>query len=232
MQKGDYVFSVDLKSGYHHVDMDGRYWTYLGFYWEQHFYVFTQLPFGLAPACWAFTKITRELLYLWRSERLRNTRYLDNSAHMALSVLDAQAMQRTVFSDFEKAGFIVNVDKSTIIPAQQFKYLGAIVDTVTGTITVPDEKRAAVMKNINTLLANTRRCQVHAITSLVGTILSMSYSFGDIFVLMTRCMTMWVNRALADAHTFQSHIPLDAEAAGELMFWRQSFSMFDGIKPI
>jgi len=28
------MFSIDLASGYHQVDMDPRYYTYLGFQWE------------------------------------------------------------------------------------------------------------------------------------------------------------------------------------------------------
>ncbi|GIM03123.1 hypothetical protein Vretimale_7910 [Volvox reticuliferus] len=77
MNPNDYVFTVDLKSGYHQVDVNQLNWTYLGFYWDGRFYVFTQLPFGLAPACWAFTNITRELLFLWRSGGMRNRGYLD-----------------------------------------------------------------------------------------------------------------------------------------------------------
>jgi hypothetical protein len=218
MQKGDYVFTVDLTSGYHHVDMDERYWTYLGFYWEGQFYVFTQLPFGLAPACWVFTKLTRELLYLWRSEGMRNTGYLDDSAHMAQSLPGAVAMQRTVFGDFERAGFIVNQEKSAAAPMQQFKYLGAVVDTVAGTITVPEEKRAALMEAIDALIRSKHRCHVRAVASLAGTILSMSYSFGDLSVLMTRRMTKWVNLAVAGGYTFRDHVRLDDEAMGELIF--------------
>ena len=42
-----YVITFDLKSGYHHVDVNKEHWRYLGFYWKKHFYVFKVLPFGL-----------------------------------------------------------------------------------------------------------------------------------------------------------------------------------------
>ena len=232
LQPQDYVFTFDLKSGYHHVDMDERYWTYLGFQWENQFYVFTQLPFGLAPACWAFTKVTRELLTLWRSEGMRNTGYLDDSAHMSQDLATAQAMQRSVFNDFERAGFIVNKEKSVAVPSRQFKYLGAVVDTTAGTITVPEEKQVAVMATVNDVLRNHHRCSVRSVASLVGTILSMSYSFGDLSLLMTRRLTMWVNSALAGGHSYRHFLPLNSEAIGELQFWRASFREFDGRKPI
>ena len=39
-QKGDYVVTFDLKSGYHHVDIAEEHWKYLGFSWEGKFYCF------------------------------------------------------------------------------------------------------------------------------------------------------------------------------------------------
>ena len=36
MERGDYMISFDLNSGYHHVDIHQMHWKYLGFAWEQH----------------------------------------------------------------------------------------------------------------------------------------------------------------------------------------------------
>ena len=61
LSKGDFMFSFDLKSGYHHVDISKEHWKYLGFTWQEKFYVFTVLPFGLSTACYVFTKLMRVL---------------------------------------------------------------------------------------------------------------------------------------------------------------------------
>ena len=55
--KDDFLFSFDLKSGYHHVDICREHWKYLGFSWGGQYYVFTVLPFGLSSACYIFTKM-------------------------------------------------------------------------------------------------------------------------------------------------------------------------------
>jgi hypothetical protein len=55
-QQNDLLFTVDLKSGYHHIDIHRDFWQYLGFQWQGQYYVFTQLPFGLAPACYVLLK--------------------------------------------------------------------------------------------------------------------------------------------------------------------------------
>ena len=52
LEKGDYLFSFDLKSGYHHVDIAKEHWKYLGFSWKNCYFTFTVLPFGLSSACY------------------------------------------------------------------------------------------------------------------------------------------------------------------------------------
>ena len=61
--KDSYMFSFDLKSGYHHVEISQEHQTFLGFSWRtpgsggEVFYVFTVLPFGLSTAPYLFTKL-------------------------------------------------------------------------------------------------------------------------------------------------------------------------------
>ena len=61
--KGVFFISFDLKSGYHHVDIHKDCWPYLGFPWgsgsEKKCFIFKVLPFGLASACYVFTKLLR-----------------------------------------------------------------------------------------------------------------------------------------------------------------------------
>ena len=66
------MFSFDLKSGYHHVEICKGHQTYLGFSWKLpflirgKFYVFTVLPFGLSSAPHVFTKLVKPLEKPWR----------------------------------------------------------------------------------------------------------------------------------------------------------------------
>ena len=64
------MFTFDLTSGYHHIDIRPSQRTYLGFSWVKEgtrkYYVLTVLPFGLATACYIFTKVMRLLVKFWR----------------------------------------------------------------------------------------------------------------------------------------------------------------------
>ena len=59
LEKGKYLFSFDLKSGYHHVEIFPNHTQYLCFSWNHIYYKFMVLPFGLTSAPYIFTKIMR-----------------------------------------------------------------------------------------------------------------------------------------------------------------------------
>ena len=66
------VFSFDLKSAYHHVDICEEHRKFLSFKSPSSdgvmtFYEFKVLPFGLTSAPYVFTKVIRQLVKYWRS---------------------------------------------------------------------------------------------------------------------------------------------------------------------
>ena len=71
--KDAYMFSFDLKSGYHHIDIAQEHQTFLGFSWRapdsinnKISYVFIVFPFGLSSAPYVFTKVLKPLKKYWR----------------------------------------------------------------------------------------------------------------------------------------------------------------------
>ena len=82
--KGSYMYSFDLKSGYHHVEISQEHQTYLGFSWEvadsgdEIFHVFTVLPFGLSTAPYVFTKLLKPLEKRWRLQGICIAIFLDD----------------------------------------------------------------------------------------------------------------------------------------------------------
>ena len=67
-QKNGYMFSFDLKSGYHHIEIFQPHQTFLGFSWdfqgETRYNIFTVLSF-VAP--YTFPKVLRPLVGWWRA---------------------------------------------------------------------------------------------------------------------------------------------------------------------
>jgi hypothetical protein len=108
---GDYLFTVNLKSGYHHIDMFQEHWKYLGFQWRDQFYVFTQLPFGLAPACYVFTKVMRQLVKSWRSRGIRLIPYIDDFIFFCKDKAEFTRVQASVLVELSAAGLVVSLEK-------------------------------------------------------------------------------------------------------------------------
>ena len=77
LEKGHHLFSFDLKSWYHHLEITEVHYKFLGFTWNNKFYVFKELPFGLASACCIFTKLPWPLVHYWRRKDLKIAVYLD-----------------------------------------------------------------------------------------------------------------------------------------------------------
>ena len=83
VEKEDLLCTFDLTSGYHHVDIHPNSQSFLGFKWKERYYVFTVLPFGLATACYVFTKLLRGLVKLWQGEGIRCVMYIDDGIIMS-----------------------------------------------------------------------------------------------------------------------------------------------------
>ncbi len=147
-EKGDYMFTFDLKSGYHHVDIVQHHWQYLGFQWaidgKPCYFVFRVLPFGLSTACYAFTKLLRPLVKYWRGMGLRITVYLDDGICVAKGAETADTASRLVQETLDKAGFVVNQEKSVWQPATTGCWLGFNIDLAGGEIAVPPRKIEAL----------------------------------------------------------------------------------------
>ena len=103
-QTGDFLFSFDLKSAYHHIEIFEQHKTYLGFAWEKEgrtlYYQFTVLPFGLATAPYIFTKTMKVILTFWRSMGHKVIMFLDDglagSSNFDQSLICSKVIQKSL----------------------------------------------------------------------------------------------------------------------------------------
>ena len=107
------VFSFDLKSAYHHIDICEEHRKFLAFKWPSSdgimkFYEFKVLPFGLTSAPYVFTKVVRQLVKYWRGRGYLILMYLDDSIGGDMSVERARILSDSVRQDLASSGFTVN----------------------------------------------------------------------------------------------------------------------------
>lgn len=231
----DYMFVIDLKSGFHHLDMHPSAYPYLGFEWQGQQYHFKQLPFGLATAPWAFTKLTRELLRAWRSRGFRCTGYVDDFLHAAPSAHTALDQRTQALQLLSDCNCVVNLPKSDPTPLQRKQYIGAEVDTIRGALLIPTDKKQRLLALLDQVL-DAKRTSVRAVERVVGHIMSLSFSFGTISMLESRELARWSSSMLkAHAHRRDArdmHFQLTSAAQQELRFWKNALVQFEGVKPL
>ncbi|KAL5463210.1 hypothetical protein EMCRGX_G032089 [Ephydatia muelleri] len=212
--QGELMFSFDLKSGYHHVDIARHHRKYLGFEWERQFYVFTVLPFGLASAPYVFTKLLRPLVKLWRSRGLKCLMYLDDGIVAVKGKESAEKASMWVRGSLERAGFVMNVDKSVWTPSHRVMWLGFNIDLLDGYVSVPREKVDMLVALLRVALLSSW-LRAKQIASIVGRIISMGIALGPV----SRFMTRNLYAVLESRYAWCDVLEVSPQARAELEFW-------------
>ena len=78
LMPNDYLTSIDLKDAYFSIPIFEGHRKYLCFTWNDKFYSFCCLPFGLSPAPRVFTKTMKPVIASLRSMSMRVMIYLDD----------------------------------------------------------------------------------------------------------------------------------------------------------
>ncbi|KAK3269709.1 hypothetical protein CYMTET_21853 [Cymbomonas tetramitiformis] len=209
------LWSFDLTSGYHHVELHQDFHTYVAFSWQERFYVLKALPFGLAPAPYFFTKITNELAARWRRQGAGLVHYLDDFLFIQRpSGRPFAEEQAAVLRDVEDSGFLVNQEKSVLGFQQLIEFLGIGIDSVRGVFYVPQKKWDSFQARVTDALGR-QWISPRELSRLAGKIQSFSLALGKVCQMFSREMYFEVERHTA----WDKAIRLTEEVAEELRFW-------------
>ena len=129
---------------------------------ELRYYVFGVLPFGLATACYLFTKLLRPLVKYWRQQGLCGVVYLDDGIVAVEGEHAVLIAYHAVQNDLAKAGLVMHATKSKLQPTQQCTWLAL----GQGVYIVPETK----LNNQVAHAVNCKSMQAQALASLVGKI--------------------------------------------------------------
>ena len=80
-------------------------------------YIFAVLPFGLATACYAFTKLLRPLIKYWWGQGLWVLLYLDDDIVAVKGEKQAEEASHQVRDDLVRAGLVEHTAKCSWVPS-------------------------------------------------------------------------------------------------------------------
>ena len=105
----NWLFSFDIKSGYHHIDIFSQiksFWAFPGLRMGRviRFYKFTVLPFGISTGPYIFSNVLRPLIRYWRLQAIRIVVYLDDGLGVCPTFSDCYSRSMAVKLDLSQAG--------------------------------------------------------------------------------------------------------------------------------
>ena len=221
LKKEAFMFSFDLKSGYHHIEIFDEHWQYLGFSWTERgvtrFYVFLVLPFGLATAGYIFTKVVRVLVRFWRSLGIKIVVFLDDGIGVGETEVSSREIAQVVKSSIDDAGFIANEEKSVWDPVQCLTWLGLVINTNPLSLCITPKRMKKLFSKIDDALAHPE-VSARQISAISGSIRSQEIVLGQITALFSRNM----HRFVADSASWDAKRSITGRVREELRFWRMN----------
>ena len=173
---GMFVFSFDLRSAYHHIDICNKHRKFLSFKWTSShgvtkFYKFKVLPFGMCSAPYVFTKVLRQLVKYWRGCGHLTLMYLNDGLGGDTSLESTKSLSDTVCHDIVLSSFTPNNDKSVWQPKQKLVFLGTVLDFEEACILIPERR---ILKLKSSLVSCLQKDQIIArdLASITGQIIS------------------------------------------------------------
>ena len=229
-EKDAYFITFDLKSGYHHISINENYRKYLGFAWKfpdekVRYFQFKVLPFGLASACYVFTKLMRPLVKKWRSQGIKRTMYLDDGIQTARSFEICFEQGVVMKNDMKSAGLTVNFQKSNFYPSQIGNWLGFDINTNTMKFFVTKQKIADLLSLLSDI-SKSDVASARQVSKIAGRIISMQLAIGPIARLFTRQMYFSVENST----TWDSTAAIDKNLNQEINFWLNNLKKHNGFE--
>jgi hypothetical protein len=173
IRKNDFATTIDLKDAYFHIPMHKGMWKYLRFVWQGTVYQFRALPFGLSPAPYIFTRITKPLAAIARERGIRVKMYLDDWLNLNQVKHGCTENTRNLILLSQKLGFNIKPEKSHLSPTTTFSYLGMTFDTVDYTVR-PNKDRIDSLTSLLEKLKQSSHASLRKLLSLLGKMESMA----------------------------------------------------------
>ena len=124
VEKGDWSITLDLADAYFHLKIFKYHRQYLRFSFKGKVFQFRVLSFGPTVAPRVFSKVTSVLAAYLRQQSIRLATYLDD--WLVLNQIRKLLSQNRfiVLSLLFRLGFIINKEKSNLLPSQDLTYIG------------------------------------------------------------------------------------------------------------
>lgn len=135
-----YMGIIDLKDAYYTVPISNSDRKFMRFIWNGKLWEYTCLAMGLSSAPRVFTKLLKPVLSELRSRGHQSVMYIDDCYVQAETFDMCLENINDTVNILENLGFVINREKSMMVPEKTVTFLGFIISSETMTIKIPEKK--------------------------------------------------------------------------------------------
>ena len=220
-KKGCFMFSYDLKDGYHHLSIHESFRDYLGFKLVLNgkltYCRYVVGCFGLADLPWIFTKVYRPLVAHWRSNGIPAVKFLDDGGFFCKDLDSARENSLHVKKDLIRSGSIFSPKKCIWEPVQKMQWLGLVWDSIDGSIAAAPHRIEKIVSTCASLLVKDN-CTIRDLAAFVGMIVSLMPVVGNCSRVTTKCSQICIAGARSWDDTTHISLPIKRE----ILFWKDN----------
>ena len=152
LKQGEWMSSLDITDAYHHVPVRPAYRKYLRFTYKRRVYHYCCLPMGLCTACHGFNRLIKVVKAFLAKQGIQLHQYLDDWLLHTQNHNDLQYITTMVVQLTQQLGFIINLKKSELLPAQVCTFLSYRFNLVDGLVHPTEERWTKIQAAITRIL--------------------------------------------------------------------------------
>ena len=167
MRLNDWAVSIDLTDAYLHVPIHRQSRKYLRFVHEDQVYHFSALPFGMSLSPLIFSKLMDVIAAFLRQRAISVFPYLDDWLIKNLIHNRLITQTKICIQTIQSLGFLPNLKKSDLFPAQKFTFIGMEFLTQQNLVRVPADRVQNLILTIKKIMS-TKHVSARTFLSLLG----------------------------------------------------------------
>ena len=171
VQPNMFMCCIDISDAYYSIKIREEDQKYFSFEWNSKLYSYTCMPNGWGNAPYIFTKLLKPVFYYLRSKGHINSYYIDDSLLLAMLYLECKTNYEATKDLLISLGFALNVSKSISTPTQIMVHLGNVINTITMTVYLPDDKKEKI-KSLCSRLYEQEIATIRFVSKVLGTLIS------------------------------------------------------------
>jgi len=141
VRKDMYMASIDIRHAYYSILMAEEDQLYLRFQWKNKIYQFRGCPNGIAHGPLWFTKIMKPVYATLRNAGKISSGFIDDSWLAGSTKQQCTDNITETVALLTKLGFILNHEKSVMVPTKVIIFLGHVIDSEKMLVYLPNEKK-------------------------------------------------------------------------------------------